>query len=507
MSRRMFNNSVMMAVETGVLTIMVLVATPVLIKNFGVAGYGAFVFLNIFSIYGALYFFDLGMEASLTTYVARYDAAREQEKMHHALVVAVLYYGLLGSAVGVALYFASDAIGSRFIDTGDELNRQAVRNALTIISVNIVLQFLVLPFVAILQGLRRYVVTKSVNTAATVVQYTVIMLATARWGGIDTAFAIVTVVTLLRLVFYVTFFSFGVPQFAGFRPKLDMSLFRVLVGYSSVLFICRIIGLINKNIDKFLIWLFLPVTNLAVYDVIARPSNLLRVPEGVVGISIIPETAHLRELGKKQEIGALYLRLVRYTYLILVPLATVIGAFIPDLIRVWVGSEFVAHSYLVLILLAAFVIAPAPSLAFNVIVGLEKIKHALWISVAATALNAVLSVILLQFLGLAGLLISTLAGQAFMVVPYVRKLSEYTGLELSDLGKAIARIMLLVLPFVAVDVVIRYFLRDHVVTMFGVAALLTLVHLWLEFRLLLDRNERAFLLDRLRFRRSGTAVK
>ena len=103
MSKRMFGNSVMTAVETSVLILLVLVATPILIGNFGVAAYGAFVFLSIFSVYGALYFFDLGMEASLTTYVARFDAAEDRRKLQGSFVVAFLYYGSLGILVGLAV--------------------------------------------------------------------------------------------------------------------------------------------------------------------------------------------------------------------------------------------------------------------------------------------------------------------------------------------------------------------------------------------------------------------
>ena len=39
--------SLHMTIETAVLMVMVVIATPTLIRNFGVASYGAFVFLNI----------------------------------------------------------------------------------------------------------------------------------------------------------------------------------------------------------------------------------------------------------------------------------------------------------------------------------------------------------------------------------------------------------------------------------------------------------------------------
>ena len=505
MSKRMFSNSMMTAVETAVLTIMVVLATPTLLENFGVASYGAFVFLNIFSIYGALYFFDLGMEASLTTFIARYDAAADKTKMQQSLVVAVIYYGTLGVLVGLSLLAASDFIANRFIDVKAELNREAVRNALTVISVNVFLQFLALPFVAVLQGLRRYVITKSVNSIATVVQYSAIIIVSHHHGSIDKAFLVIACVSSLRVLFYVCLFRFGYPQFRQMSYRAEWQQLKVLVGYSSVLFVCRVLGLVNKNIHKLAIWLYLPVTNLATYDVVARPSNFVRIPEAVVGTSIIPETARLHALDRKDEIAGLYLRLIRYTYLMLIPLVVGLAVFMPDLLNLWVGEQFVPYAYLVHILLLAFVIEPVPGLAFSVVVGLEKISDAIWISICGTLLNAVLCLTLLHYIGLAGLLVSAVAMYTFMFWPYLKKLEQYVGLKPRAILAAVARIWLVAIPFAAAYLLVEYLLSDYTVLMFGAAAVIGLGHLACEYRWLVLEREREFFRNRLHLSSAQTS--
>jgi O-antigen/teichoic acid export membrane protein len=493
----MFSNSMMTAVETAVLTIMVVLATPTLVRNFGVGSYGAFVFLNIFSIYGALYFFDLGMEASLTTYIARYDAVSDTKKMHLSLVVAVLYYGILGALVGLSLYAASDFISNRFIDVNDELNLVAVKHAITIISVNVFLQFLVLPFVAVLQGLQRYVVTKSVNSIATVIQYTVIMIVSHYYNSIDKAFLVITCMWVLRLIFYLGLFRFGFPQFRHMSFKVEFAQLKVLVGYSSVLFICRVLGLVNKNIAKLAIWLYLPVTNLTTYDVVAKPSMFVRMPEAVVGTSIIPEVARLSALGRRDEIAGLYVRLIRYTYLMLVPIVVAMAIFMSDLLRIWVGEQFVPYTSLVHILLLAFVIAPVPSLAFSAVVGLEKISDAIWISIVGTIINAVLSMTLLHYIGLSGLLLATVAMHAFMLWPYLKKLEQYVGLQPRAVMTSTGRIWLMAVPFAVLYLIVKYFLGDYTFLMFIVAAIVGLGHIASEYQWLLIERERVFFKTRV----------
>jgi len=497
MSQRMFSNSMMTAVETAVLMVMVVIATPALLENFGVVSYGAFVFLNIFSIYGALFFFDFGMEASLTTYIARYDASSDKTKMQQSLVVAVLYYGVLGALVGLSLVAASDFIANRFVEVKEELNRDTVRDALSIISVNVFLQFLVLPFVAVLQGLRRYVVTKSVNSIATVIQYTLIIIVSHYHGSIDKAFLVIACMSFARLSFYVGLFHFGLPQLRQMSFRVAFSQLKVLIGYSSVLFVCRILGLVNNNIHKLAIWLYLPVTNLAIYDVAVKPSNFVRVPDTVVSTSIIPEVARLSALGRKDEIAGLYVRLIRYTYLMLVPLVAFLAVFIADLLRVWVGNQFVPYAYIVHILLFAFMLAPVSSEAFLAVVGLEKISNAIWISIVGTALNAVLSLTLLHYIGLAGFPLATVAMYAFMFWPYLRKLEQYVGLQPKAVMSAIGRTLALAVPFAAIYLLVEYLLRDYTLPMLGVAVVVGVGHLAAEYRWLLLDRERVFIKGRV----------
>ncbi|MEW5797254.1 MAG: polysaccharide biosynthesis C-terminal domain-containing protein [Candidatus Zixiibacteriota bacterium] len=493
----MFSNSMMTAVETAVTMVMVIIATPALIENFGVASYGAFVFLNIFSIYGALFFFDLGMEGSLTTYIARYDASSDRKKMQQSLVVAILYYGTLGALVGLGLLFASDFIAYRFVEVKGELSRDAVKAALHILSVNVLLQFLALPFVAVLQGLRRYVLTKSVNTIATVIQYTLIIIVSYYHGSIDKAFLVVTCMSLARLLFYLGTFTIGIPQFRPMSLRVELSQLRVLVSYSSVLFVCRILGLVNNNVHKLAIWLYMPVTNLAIYDVVVKPSNALRVPDTVAGTSIIPEVARLHALGRKDEIAGMYIRLIRYTYLVLVPMVVFLAVFISHLLRIWVGEQFVPYAWAVYILLFAFLLAPVSSQAFLSVVGLERIRNAIWISIVGTALNATLSLTLLHYLGLAGLLLATVTMYAFMFWPYIRQLARHVGLRPTTVVAAIGKTLGLAAPFAGAYLLVEHFLSGRTLIMLGVAAVIGIAHLAAEYHWLLNGRERDFVGSRL----------
>ena len=146
--KRLFDNTVFSSLDAFVLVVLNLVATPILISNFGVSEYGVFIFLSVFSTYGMLSFFDLGMEGSLLNYVARFDAAGDRDSIQDSLTISLLYYGAIGLILGLALYFCSGLIAERTIDDTGSLNRAIVMRATHFVSVNVVAQFLTQHFLS-----------------------------------------------------------------------------------------------------------------------------------------------------------------------------------------------------------------------------------------------------------------------------------------------------------------------------------------------------------------------
>ena len=104
---RLFNNTLFTTLDYGVMIALSLLATPILIEHFGVSGYGVFVFLSMFSFYGALSFFDFGMNGSIVTYVAKADAEGDRRTLHRLLSIGLSFYGIVGVCLSLCLFFSS----------------------------------------------------------------------------------------------------------------------------------------------------------------------------------------------------------------------------------------------------------------------------------------------------------------------------------------------------------------------------------------------------------------
>ncbi len=495
--KRLFNNTLATLGDYFILAVLNLLATPILINNFGVEGYGAFVFLSIFSIYGALSIFDLGMEGSLMNFVPRMLDNGDDKQLQDTLTISLIYYAALGILLGIALYFSAGFIASRLLDDSVVLGRDKVMASISIISGIIAVQFLTIPFTAILQGMRRFVCTKGLSIVMNILRYILIVIAALQFHRIDIAFLIILGLTVVRLSVLIVIFLFRLPQFCAMRVRVNIPLLRTLFNYSSLLFISRIIGLIYNQIDKLLIWLYLAVASMTVYDVIARPAMLLRLILGVINSAVIPEIAGLHEKNDVAGIRDLYIRLVRFAYILLLPILAVLFVYIGDMLRLWVGDTFVPHAYLAMILLAVYLILPIPSIASTVVVGLEKVKQTIWIPITATLINLILSITLLHFIGIAGLLIATLCAQTFAMPFYLNRMMRFLDFTIGDIAPPLIRTASLAAVAFGVNLFARQMLSGNIPAAIAIAAVTFGLNYFISYKYLLSPDERSFLLERI----------
>jgi len=470
--KRLFNNTLISSFDYVLLVALNLLATPILIDNFGIDGYGAFVFLSIFSTYGALSFFDLGMVGALMNYFARFHADNDRRRLQDSLTVSLVFYGLLGIVIALAVFASGDFIIGRLLDDKSALSRSFALQAMIYIAVNIFLQFLTLPFSAILQGMRQYIITKSISAIMNVLRYILIIAAAIWYGRIDVAFFIIAGLTLVRLAVFLYIFGFRLPEFR------------------------RLIGLAHNQIDKLLIWLYLTVSSMTVYDVVSRPANLLRLVMTILNSAVIPEVARRHHLGEIDAIAKLYINMVRYAYLIILPFLIVLFTYMSDLLGLWVGEQFTDSAPLAMILLAVHLVLPIPSVASTVVVGLEKVRQTIWIPITSTVINIVFSLVLLKFLGLAGLLIGTLCADAFGVIPYTAAMKRFLRLNLRQLVRPLAPIGLSSLVFLAFHTGLLRLFEHQMLIIIGATATFIL-HITFNYRCLLSGEERIFLHLRL----------
>jgi len=489
---RLLKNTLTSSADTIILIVLSLIATPILIKYFGVEAYGVFLFLSIFTITGALSFFDFGMEGALMMHIARYEAEGLYDKINNAFLNSIIYYSVIGGTLSLAINLSSDFI-IRNMDLV-RIDLEQLVFAIQIISINALVQFLISPFAAVLQGMHRFTITNGISSLYNIVQYVTIIIIASWTQRFDLALFGVACVSLFRLGTYI-YIYFRMPNIK-FRFHFDLILFKELWLTSNTLFLNRIIGLIYNQTGKILIWLKLPIQNMVVYEVSNRPASLVRVLGSMCYSAIIPEVSKLAHGNLFSEIRILYIRLLRYMYLLIIPTIVVFSVHASRILDIWLGAEFIQYASLVQLFMLSSLLLPLSSLASTLYVGLDKIKETVWISAVGTIIFVIAGFVLISANGVMGLVAGLLISELIMFVLYFKSIKKIINVTGKDLATHISPIFSLAIVMLALQQV-PYFFKESTLAWLILVIVLTLIHYVLQLIYFLDQHEKTYLKNRI----------
>jgi hypothetical protein len=129
------------------------------------------------------------------------------------------------------------------------------------------------------------------------------------------------------------------------------------------------------------------------------------------------------------------------------------------------------------------------------VVGLEKVRQTIWIPIVGTSLNLLLSVILLQYIGLPALLIGALAAPIFTVIPYARFMKQLLGFEFSQLTGPLLPVVATAALSFGINLAVHTLFGDQLFLLAGVATATILANFLVNGRYFLEPHERLFLID------------
>jgi len=132
--------------------------------------------------------------------------------------------------------------------------------------------------------------------------------------------------------------------------------------------------------------------------------------------SVMPASAWLRARGDHVAISELAERGTKYSMIATVPVAIAIATMSGPFIELWVGRQYGDASGLVAVAVAAVLLAAPLTVGSQLLVGLDQTRVILRGAAGALAVNLALSTVLLHTVGVVGVFIGTLAGNACLIV-------------------------------------------------------------------------------------------
>ena len=385
--------------------LVTLVLTPFIIRNVGKESYGIIVTSGTLSLFGWFALMDFGLQGALTKYLA--DSFREGEDgkqkaltyLHSATSIFLL------CGVISCIFILVISLFPGLFNVNYSLYDVVTRSFWVVALSNLII-FPLLPVQAIAEAMQEYRLLKIASTFVLVLwliamvylicsKVTVYYLLIAEY--LKTVVLFVIVWLCLKRQYSWLHMGVKVPRLSEIGHITNLSL---------DLFVSRLTGLVFNQTDVLIITL-LTGQLMMVTDYYSANAVFMAIVAitGIFNISVVSETAWLN--GNTDHLIDLAATGCRVTAAIVLPIAAVFFVWAPEILSAWLGPEYGKNQILLRIFLISLIPIVATGVTSTMLVGMNKLRGALWISVLSVSTNLLVSIGGFSLLGIVSLGLGT----------------------------------------------------------------------------------------------------
>lgn len=402
--RNIFRSSIANYINRFWLTIVSFFLFPFIIHHVGVTASGIWILIS--SITGYFGLLDLGISSSLAKYIAEYNAKENKEQVNEVINTTFFLFVGIGLIASMGLVVFGEIFLTSFFSISPEFIDDA-KIIVYIVSINMLLRFPMGVFGGVLWGLQRYDINAMIGFIVSIPRIVLIVLFLSMGYGIVALALIESFISIIGWIISALYAKKCLP-FMSFRPTyFKNETIKTLLGFSSILFVMQICGIIILQTDQIVIGAFSTIDSITYYAAAFSIYLLVRsIPELLLP-SIFPAAS---ELAARQDMNALKTMFIKGSkYATAAFLSVVIPAMMlsKSILTAWMGFEY-APMYLVLwILLIGLFFNINHLVSLQILQGMGKIRVAMVLHVVWAISNLALSIILVQRIGLIGVALGT----------------------------------------------------------------------------------------------------
>ncbi|MGE0125470.1 MAG: lipopolysaccharide biosynthesis protein [Vicinamibacterales bacterium] len=228
---------------------------------------------------------------------------------------------------------------------------------------------------------------------------------------LETALILIADVMLMVLAFD------AAPQLRLSRHSVSADDARQLLGLGGWMFVNSLASLLIENTDRIVIGVFLSVVAVTPYAAAWKIYMLAYSVCTTLVQAVWPAAAALHAHGDVAGLQRLFLRMTKYCLVVAWPLTLSLGLSAALVLRVWMGPAFAEHYAVVQVLLACFVVAAHNHVGMSILAAMRLVRPVvLGYSLPQALLNLLLSIWLIQHLGILGVALGTFIPIALLQV-------------------------------------------------------------------------------------------
>jgi O-antigen/teichoic acid export membrane protein len=405
-----------------------LIMFPYVVSRIGDAAAGVWLLLG--AVTGYMGLLEVGIVPSLAQAVAASHGRGDLGAISRAASSARTLLWVLAVAA-LSLVFAVHPLVA-WLEVGDSLASSATA-AFRVCIVGVALRMPLAMYQAILLGRQRQ---DRCNQLWILIGFTKFLAAAiVLWfgGGLLGLVAAEVGVHLLAGVLQVRWAYQAVPDLHLSWRLVSVADARALLAFGGAMMAVSVSSLIIEQTDRLVIAAFLPLAMVTSYAAAWKLYMLAFALTTTLVQAVAPVAAELHGRNNTAALRRLFLRTTRYTTTIAWPLASILGLTGGVLLRLWMGPRFEGVLPVVQVLVAAFAVTALNHAGYSVLVGMRRVGGTVARYFAPqAAMNLVLSVLLVQPLGIAGVALGTLIPAFALEYVFVRFVLRELGLTWTE---------------------------------------------------------------------------
>lgn len=427
---------------------------PFMITRVGVTEFGLVGISNIFAMSGYISLLEMGFQSSIAVYIAEFYSKKEEHKILRLLnTTLVLFFviGLLLALLGLGL---SDVF-IKYVLQIPETYQNSFKTALILIFVSYIFQFPTIPFAGLFQGLQRFDLLKGVQTAVVILAALgIILLLNLGYNYLAIIFCTVSSL-FIQFLLYLYFAYRELPFFVIKYEHFSRDSINAIWKMSKFLSIGNIASVIHLHTPRIIVGIFLGPVFMASFDIIIRLPRFIKAQLGFLNSAVMTAASELKAQDQHETLRALFLRGLRYQFVVALPIITGSIFFAEEFLRVWVGRSFENLASLLQLALLWNFMTPVVNYGASILVGMNrKLERITTLHVMTAFLGIFISAVLVERYRLNGIIVG-------YVFSYVLTLPWYLSMYLREfdikypnfLKETILMFISMVIPFAVVTLV------------------------------------------------------
>jgi len=363
---------------------------PFILQTIGVELYGIYVL--IIALSGYLNIMEIGVGVASVKFISQHLVKNEKKEINEILINSLIFYLLTGLVIATFLVL----IATFFINLFNIPQRFLflTKYSLIIASVFSLINWPLSLFVKVLEGKQDYVVISRLNIVFTIIRFLLIIVFLRKSSNPFLFFVFLNFISQIFLNLTFCIYSFRSLDFL----KLDYHLiskevFKKIFRFSSILYLCQIIGLLIYNTDKILISIFLNISSITLYEVSYKFHQLVRIINNSSSSALLPLISSLHSENDNKKINEVFFRGQKYTIIIVLPIALSVIIFAKYIVLYWLGPEYNSVVFPMQLFVSYFIYNCSIALFGQILVATDKLRYTLYYRIGIALSNFILSII------------------------------------------------------------------------------------------------------------------